>query len=699
MNKRTIDIIKDLIGTETHSLSSLSSRYDVSVRTIRNDLKAINSFLREYGFSPVEIEKNGLIQVEENAKLCKQYLQVDDFYNYKLSKQERVAIAAILLISSTEYITISQIADDLYVSRTTIIKDLPDIRAYLNGLHLYLNSHPNKGLKVENNESSIRSALLHILVSQTEEDSLPVSSVLNHRFIDNSENSRIIQSIISEVEKEYQIAFTDESFRILFFYLNIMVKRNMKNRYIDDVSHFYGEEYRYAQDLLRYVSQYCNVRITEEEICYLANIITNTLHFSSKSNNARETIAIQVYTRALIDDVSKDLNLDLGHDYHLCENLSNHLNSIYQGSFEDDANNPVVSDIRENQKDVIDAVKKHINSIETFFQRELTEIEIIYIVIHFCAAIERYKSAKWIYYVILVCNAGIGTSQLIQAKLEKHFNLRVINIVPSREVKNLPPDSADLLVSTVPIYEAPIPFVNVTTQLKEDDLIHVGNELNKVHKEHNSMRQTPTQDINATTVMDMIRPVLYNIAPDQADELYETIRKMMRSLFSTQTEDNQNEVFSPYLHHLLQEDFIQLDVKCLDWKDAIRESARSLLSHGFIEKSYIASMIRSVEEHGPYFVLTKGVALPHAGLGDDSFKTGMGMIRLKDPVNFGVEDLDPIKYVITLSAVDQKTHLKALFHLLSLLQMEDFMEEIEHAETSKQVNRIIEKYEYTLNDY
>lgn len=698
MNKRTIDIIKDLSKNDTQTLKSLSQRYGVSIRTIRNDLKAINAFLDEYGFSHVEIEKNGVIHTEEDFRLCKQYLQVDDFYNYKLSKQERVLIAVILLISSTDYITISQIADELYVSRTTIIKDLPDIRARMNRLRLYLNSHPNKGLRVESSESAIRNALLHILVSQTEEDSLPVSTMLHNQFIDNSENSRIIQSIITEVEREYQIAFTEESFRILYFYLNIMVKRNMKNRYIDDVDHFYGEEYRYAQDLLRYVSQYCNVRVTEEEICYLANVITQTLHYTNKSNNARETIAIQVYTRSLIDAVSKDLNLDLGHDYHLCENLSNHLNSIYQGSFEEDANNPVVTDIKENQKDIIDSVKNHINIIETFFHRHLTEIEIIYIVIHFCAAIERYKSARWVYYVILVCNAGIGTSQLVQAKLEKHFNLRVINIIPSREVNNLQPDSADLLISTVPMYEAPIPFVNITTQLREDDLIHVGNELNKVHKEHNSMVQAPDQDMTPASVMDVIRPVLYSIAPDQAEELYDSIRKMLRTVF-TQTSSNQSEVFSPYLHHLLQPDFITLDVKCLDWKESIRESARSLLAHGYIEKSYIASMIRSMEEHGPYFVLGKGFALPHAGLTDGSFKTGMSLVRLKNPVKFGVADLDPIKYVVSLSAVDQKTHLKALFHLLTLMQTEDFVKELDEASSSKQVNRIIEKYEYALNDY
>lgn len=74
------------------------------------------------------------------------------------------------------------------------------------------------------------------------------------------------------------------------------------------------------------------------------------LHYTLLVSNDRETIAIQVLTRKLIEYVSNDLRIDLTRDYQLYENLSNHLNSIYHESITETAENPVLQDIRSTQK-------------------------------------------------------------------------------------------------------------------------------------------------------------------------------------------------------------------------------------------------------------------------------------------------------------------------------------------------------------
>ena len=55
----------------------------------------------------------------------------DDLYTYKLSQEERIEIAASFLINTVEYITMSVIADNLVVSRSTVINDLSKIKAYI----------------------------------------------------------------------------------------------------------------------------------------------------------------------------------------------------------------------------------------------------------------------------------------------------------------------------------------------------------------------------------------------------------------------------------------------------------------------------------------------------------------------------------------------------------------------------------------
>ena len=72
----------------------------------------------------------------------------------------------------------------------------------------------------------------------------------------------------------------------------------------------------------------------------------------------------------------------------------------------------------------------------------------------------------------------------------------------------------------------------------------------------------------------------------------------------------------------------------------------------------------------------------------------MSLIRLKDPVPFGVEELDPVEFVCCLSAVDHKTHLRAFFNLVNLLRDENFKQSLHQCRTPEEAAGIIEKYEY-----
>ena len=115
---------------------------------------------------------------------------------------------------------------------------------------------------------------------------------------------------------------------------------------------------------------------------------------------------------------------------------------------------------------------------------------------------------------------------------------------------------------------------------------------------------------------------------------------------------------------------------------------------GYIEKRYVDAMIANVEENGPYIVLSKGFAVPHEGLEQGSIRVGMYLIRLKTPVSFGAEEFDPVEFVCCLSAVDHKTHLKAFFNLVNMLQEDTFKEMLRQCATPAEAASIIERYEY-----
>ena len=95
-------------------------------------------------------------------------------------------------------------------------------------------------------------------------------------------------------------------------------------------------------------------------------------------------------------------------------------------------------------------------------------------------------------------------------------------------------------------------------------------------------------------------------------------------------------------------------------------------------------MISNIEENGPYVILSPGFAVPHEGVEMGSIKVGMSLIRLKTPVEFDDEEEEPVEFVCVLSAIDHKTHLKAFFNLVNMLQTEGFKESLRECKTSEE---------------
>lgn len=355
----------------------------------------------------------------------------------------------------------------------------------------------------------------------------------------------------------------------------------------------------------------------------------------------------------------------------------------------------MLDEVIEDNEEVMEAVRAKLPVISSHISREITEIEIVYITIHVCAAIERKKNKEIAFHVIVACHAGIGTSHLLMEKLKKHFNFQIVDIISAHEAKNIPEGWADFIISTVPLQNCRLDYVIVSTTFNDGDYVRVGAKIDALRNSRSLPSRIHDQEISARGVIERIRPIVYETVPDQAAGLMKQLRRTIRDYFN-QSSGADTAIFSPYLHHLLPQTNIALDVECSDWRDAVRKSAQKLLEWGYIEERYIDAMIRNIEENGPYVVVSKGFAVPHEGLEQGSVRVGMYLIRLKEPVPFGAEELDPVEFVCCLSAVDHKTHLKAFFNLVNMLQEGEFKDLLRQCKTPEEAALAIERYEYSL---
>ncbi len=145
------------------------------------------------------------------------------------------------------------------------------------------------------------------------------------------------------------------------------------------------------------------------------------------------------------------------------------------------------------------------------------------------------------------------------------------------------------------------------------------------------------------------------------------------------------------LKDLTSEKLIQLRKKAKDWQEAIRIAMDPLVKEGFVKPGYVDAVIKNVQEMGPYIVITKHVALPHAQVEAGALVNAIGITTLAVPVKFGNKDNDPVKYLFSLSATNSRDHLSALADLADLIENQKFFTMLDQAESNQDVMNYLKK--------
>lgn len=144
------------------------------------------------------------------------------------------------------------------------------------------------------------------------------------------------------------------------------------------------------------------------------------------------------------------------------------------------------------------------------------------------------------------------------------------------------------------------------------------------------------------------------------------------------------------LRNLTSTRLIQLNQQASDWEEAVRLAAAPLVREQKILESYVDDIIKGVREYGPYIVLTRNVALPHARPEAGALEDTIGITTLDTPVAFGNEDNDPVRYLFCLSATDDTKHLQGLVQLADLLEDRTFLSVLYDCTDPEQVMNYLE---------
>lgn len=86
--------------------------------------------------------------------------------------------------------------------------------------------------------------------------------------------------------------------------------------------------------------------------------------------------------------------------------------------------------------------------------------------------------------ILLVCMGGVGTSQLIAARLRNHFNFELLDIVAKHDLENRLSmnKKIDLIISTVPLLDIELEHIVVNPMLTGNDIAKIYEKVERVKK-------------------------------------------------------------------------------------------------------------------------------------------------------------------------------------------------------------------------
>lgn len=479
-------ILRELMAAQTPITGAyLANLNQVTARTTREDVKSLDELILGHGASIDSVMGKGYqLEITDDTKFRK-YLQtvfekeVTTEGYVPESPEERTTYLIKRLLLSEGYLKLDDLADELYVSRSTIQNTLKPVKEILNNYDIKLESRPNYGLKITGNELKLRFCMAEYIFDRNDEKS---QGLLDPQFSSiPQEDLDAISDIILRQIKEHHITLSDIAMNNLLIHIAIAYKR-IKSGYHVTLYHTDLEEimeqteFQVAKKIVKEVEATFQVKFPQTEVAYIAIHLLGTKMLSQKNEVVGQVMEEEVFklVNFALEKIEAELDLGIKDDKELILGLSLHLKpAINRYKYGMNIRNPMLEDIKKNYPLAFEAGIIAGLAIEEETGTEINENEVGYLALHIGAAIERSKLKSGPKRCLIVCASGLGTAQLIYYKLKSQFgrNLDVVGTTEYYKLNQYNLHEVDFIISSIPIAEElPAPVIEVNAIMGDNDL-------------------------------------------------------------------------------------------------------------------------------------------------------------------------------------------------------------------------------------
>ncbi|MBO8157783.1 MAG: PTS sugar transporter subunit IIA [Bacillaceae bacterium] len=603
-------------------IQDLADYFDVSLRTIRNDLDFLQEWLEDHGVTLENRSGKKRWVLHESFHQIRQ-LMADQLFSdvsYIQSPLERRLWLAFYLIIENRNVNLKEMSEELAVSKSTIVQDLKQLDAWFQYYRLELRTN-QKGYVVSGSEEKKRLALLSLIQwFEYEWGDHRVVNQLGWTYLSKDELKRLKSAVDAAFGK---ISYFSEDYQgIIYKILVIQIQRVRQGASLER-PYQWNDEWKMDEkvaQLLEKICVDCGLDFPNQEKWFQMRVLlilaTDLFQFPSH------------FTRQAMNDFISTVLSRVGliqTNTIMKEQIRKEVEKLYLSAQLDfRLVSPIYQSLTNEYNFLFSPVKK---ALKIFGKEELNQVQDVYLsglVMCFASVFEQEYARLKKYKVVVICPSGTATSHLLASRLLKHFtNLDIVGVFSLNAIRQLQQHvNFDFVIST---------FI-----LDEDEWEHP---------------------------VITVKPFLDEREVEKIKRFIEGQQKHKSGL--TIHEDGVR------LLDLLPKSRIYQE-ECESVEDAMRTGVELLRKDGIVEEGYFDDIYSSYAEKGPYFEIIPGLLFPHAS-SQHVRKVGLSLVRLRRPIV--VKGDREIKAILTLATPDTSSHLPLLQKLHQYLMS---TENVEH---------------------
>ena len=465
-------ILELLVTQQRLTLEEMRSDLNVSLSTLQKSIEQLNELLD----SDLQIKQEGqLVSLE-----VYDYRRLEDILAGSLRKEsdfnsssKRTSYLIKRLVRSSQPLLIDDLAEEIGVSRTTINKDLRQVKELAAAYQVNILGRPNRGLEVSGSELNLRLFYIHHVYAYFDSDTLTEES---QSFLEDLYQTfklpkktqelltKVIAITIARLRRQQQLQ------QPLAYFTNELADSDLVHQLIYHIEMTYHLSLsQYEQDFISYPLHIQYI----DGLPYRPSPSPELLAlFQKMVQKVKETLLVTFNEESLYVEMHRHLKF-------LLHRLIFHVqaNDIFHG------------DIPNKYPLAFEMAKVAGQELQQSFGYQLAISELSYLALYFEMALREEESEKQLLTrkIAVVCTTGRGTANMICRQLRRVLGQEIsISQYSEEEFNPLEDDDYFAIFTTIPLKLTGLksPVVHLTNLFDDQWLQDEWKRVNRYHQKN-----------------------------------------------------------------------------------------------------------------------------------------------------------------------------------------------------------------------